>query len=97
MDYDSGETFFRLVISVDSGADTLEVSVAVTVSPVNEHTPVFNVPDTVVLREDVAVGTTISSLIATDRDAVPHAIVKYQLASGIFFFKLLKIINCVIM
>ena len=90
MDYDSGETSFRLVISVDSGTDSLEVSVAVTVSPVNEHTPVFNVPVTLVLREDVAVGTTISSLIATDQDAAPHAIVKFQLASGTYFLNFFK-------
>ena len=82
MDYDAGETYFRLIISVDSGSDSLEVTAAITVSPVNEHPPLFNIPDVHVLSEDVVVGTTISSLMATDLDAAPHAIVEYQLASG---------------
>ena len=90
MDYDAGETYFHLVIGVDSGSDSLEVIVAITVSPVNEHPPIFNIPDVLVLSEDVVVGTTISSLMATDLDAAPHGIVEYQLASGTFrLFKLL--------
>ena len=91
VDYDAGENFFRLVIGVDSGPDSLEVTVAVTVTPVNEDPPVFNVPDVLVLSEDAAVGTTISSLKATDQDIAPHDIVKYEMASGIHVTSLTNI------
>ena len=58
------------------------MSVSVTVTAVNEHEPIFNTPSAESLPENAVLGTSISSLVATDNDASPHDIVKYAISSG---------------
>ena len=82
VDYDSGQISFTLIIGATSRADTVDIAIYVEVTPVNEHTPEFNTPGVTRLPENVAIGTTISSLVATDEDSPPHGLNKYVLSSG---------------
>ncbi|XP_030680780.1 cadherin EGF LAG seven-pass G-type receptor 2 isoform X2 [Nomascus leucogenys] len=60
---------------------TASASVSVTVLDVNDNNPTFTQPEyTVRLNEDAAVGTSVVTVSAVDRDA--HSVITYQITSG---------------
>ncbi|XP_074118991.1 cadherin EGF LAG seven-pass G-type receptor 2 isoform X4 [Sminthopsis crassicaudata] len=60
---------------------TASASVSVTVLDVNDNNPTFTQPEYAVrLNEDAAVGTSVVTVSAVDRDA--HSVITYQIASG---------------
>ena len=84
LDYDEqGDDYFELVIGVQGGDDSIDVTVSVTVSAVNEFTPNFTDNNVVVsVSESAATGSTVATMEATDGDAEPHGIVRYSISSG---------------
>ncbi|XP_048219002.1 cadherin EGF LAG seven-pass G-type receptor 2 isoform X2 [Perognathus longimembris pacificus] len=67
----------------DHGAPALtaSASVSVTVLDVNDNSPAFTRPEYAVrLNEDAAVGTSVLTVSAVDRDA--HSVITYQIAGG---------------
>ncbi|PAA63339.1 hypothetical protein BOX15_Mlig002557g1 [Macrostomum lignano] len=66
-------------------ANILTVTVTVSVNPVNEYTPAFTASTLTpaAVAENVAVGTNVASLVATDSDqGSTHATLKYAILSG---------------
>ncbi|XP_049621611.1 cadherin EGF LAG seven-pass G-type receptor 2 isoform X1 [Suncus etruscus] len=60
---------------------TASASVSVTILDVNDNNPAFTQPEYAVrLNEDAAVGTSVVTVSAVDRDA--HSVITYQIASG---------------
>ncbi|XP_037354439.1 cadherin EGF LAG seven-pass G-type receptor 2 [Talpa occidentalis] len=60
---------------------TASASVSVTILDVNDNNPTFTQPEyTVRLNEDAAVGTSVVTVSAVDRDA--HSVITYQITSG---------------
>uniref|UniRef100_A0A8C4L302 Cadherin EGF LAG seven-pass G-type receptor 2 n=1 Tax=Equus asinus asinus TaxID=83772 RepID=A0A8C4L302_EQUAS len=60
---------------------TASASVSVTILDVNDNNPAFTQPEyTVRLNEDAAVGTSVVTVSAVDRDA--HSVITYQITSG---------------
>ncbi|XP_031823068.1 cadherin EGF LAG seven-pass G-type receptor 2 isoform X1 [Sarcophilus harrisii] len=60
---------------------TASASVSVTILDVNDNNPTFTQPEYAVrLNEDAAVGTSVVTVSAVDRDA--HSVITYQIASG---------------
>ncbi|XP_055474077.1 cadherin EGF LAG seven-pass G-type receptor 2 isoform X2 [Psammomys obesus] len=60
---------------------TASASVSVTILDVNDNNPAFTQPEyTVRLNEDAAVGTSVLTVSAVDRDA--HSVITYQITSG---------------
>jgi len=83
LDYDSGEKSFSLVVGVTDGTTSLQVTVLIEVTPVNEATPDFTgVTSTVSVAENLAVSSSVLSYAASDTDASPHGIKKYSIQSG---------------
>ena len=83
LDFDNGDKYFTLVINVAGGDDSIEVTVAVRVTPVNEHTPVFTDSNVdVSLDEDAELGTIVTTMEAHDLDIPPHDIVRYSISTG---------------
>ena len=84
MDYDEqGDDYFELVIGVQGGDDSLDVTVSVTVSAVNEFTPNFTENNVAVqVSENEASGKSVVTMEAHDGDSKPHDIIRYSISSG---------------
>ncbi|KAL4226469.1 hypothetical protein ACF0H5_014452 [Mactra antiquata] len=81
LDYDAGTQQFSLVVEVTDDINTLSIPVSVTVNPINENTPGFGTDATVTFAENEGVGTAIVTHVATDTDAEPHDIHRYEIAT----------------
>ena len=94
LDYDAVRSYSLTITVTDGGVSSLstEVSVHVSVSPVNEHSPVFTNSGTYVVSvpEDTSLGTEITRVTANDADdsGHTHGRVVYSIVSGNtgFFF-----------
>ena len=85
MDYDAPGSAkkYELVINVEDGQHSVEVSVMVIINPVNEHPPVFTpVGVTFTEAEDMSVGSFIGIHSATDADYDPSNAIQYRIAEG---------------
>ena len=94
LDYETGTSYSLSITVSDGGVSSLSslVSVHITVSPVNEHTPIFTNSGTysASVPEDTSLGTEIIRVAANDADdsAHAHGRVVYSIVSGNtgFFF-----------
>ena len=94
LDYDAVRSYSLTITVTDGGVSSLstEVSVHVSVSPVNEHSPVFTNSGAYVVSvpEDTSLGTEIIRVSANDADdsGQAHGRVVYSIVSGNtgFFF-----------
>lgn len=84
LDWDnpSKPKLYNLVVDVSDGSNTINVPVAIALSAINEDTtPSFPSNPTVNLLEDKNVGFSITTYAASDDDADPHDVVKYEINS----------------
>ncbi|XP_055958239.1 protocadherin Fat 4 [Patella vulgata] len=85
-DYETKQAFTLEILVSDQGTTPglFTATVQVAVTPINEHNPVFTgAPYTTTQPEDVAQGTTIVTLAATDNDqGLQHGIVRYSIVGG---------------
>ncbi|XP_052830929.1 cadherin EGF LAG seven-pass G-type receptor 1-like [Octopus bimaculoides] len=80
VDYDSGPSHFSAEITVTDGKHRILVFLMLVLLPTNDARPVIlPASDNVTLKENLPPGTTVTHVTATDADAAPHNIVKYQL------------------
>lgn len=95
LDYDVGTQHFTLLVEVTDDTTVIEIPVSVTVNPINEFTPDFGTTNAdVTFAENTAIGTALVTHAATDDDADPHDIQRYEITAGKYsFFLLLSFIN----
>lgn len=94
LDYEAVRSYSLTITVTDGGVSSLstEVSVHVSVSPVNEHSPVFTKSGAYVVSvpEDTSLGTEITRVTTNDADdsGYAHGRVVYSIVSGNtgFFF-----------
>lgn len=73
---------YNLVVDVTDGTNTINVPVAIALVAVNEDTtPSFASNPTVNVLEDRNVGFSVTTYAASDDDADPHNVVKYEINS----------------
>ncbi|CAD5114116.1 DgyrCDS3263 [Dimorphilus gyrociliatus] len=73
---------YNLVVDVTDGTNTINIPVAIALQPINEDTtPSFPSNPTVNVLEDRAVGFSVTTYAASDDDADPHHVVKYEISA----------------
>lgn len=86
LDYETAQSY-RLTLECRDGGEpvqTANIVVPISVIPVNEHSPVFSMPEyTVTISEDIPPNTQIDMPIqATDADLPPHGDLTYSISDG---------------
>ena len=80
MDYDSAVQQYQLGVEVTDGPSTVDVTVAVEVTNVNEYSPSFPESSLIVIRDEgdaTPVGSIIANMAAVDADYPPDGVVRY--------------------
>jgi hypothetical protein len=80
LDWDGGTLTYDLAVQVSSNTNNFNVPVVLSVTPVNEGSPIFSATThTETIAENSAVDTVIYTYAATDVDYAPHGIVDYTI------------------
>lgn len=89
LDYDSPPTTYQLIIEVEdtisstSFTKTSSMTLTINLSDVNDETPIFSQTlYSASLKENVALGTTVTSVTATDKDSGVNGALTYSILSG---------------
>ena len=85
VDTETVSNYILIVSASDQGNPMLSSNtiVSIYIKPVNEHTPVFSLPnDTVSVDESITVGELIYQLTATDDDTGIYSELRYYIRSG---------------
>ena len=85
VDTDIISNYILTVTASDQGNPVLSSNtiVSIYIKPVNEHEPIFSVPnDTITVEESIAVGEQIYQLTATDDDTGIYSELRYYIRSG---------------
>ncbi|XP_064600895.1 protocadherin Fat 4-like [Liolophura sinensis] len=82
LDYET-TTSYDLSIEVSDGSLSSTALISLTVEPVNEHDPQFSAGSyQTFVSEDVAPGTSVLTVTATDQDAGVHGSLSFSIVSG---------------
>ncbi|CAD5111751.1 DgyrCDS1030 [Dimorphilus gyrociliatus] len=81
LDYDIIPRAYQFKVRVTSNGTMTDIPCTINLIPVNEYGPAFSSNHTLSVPESSTIGSVIYTYIATDLDAAPHDIKKYEIAS----------------